>query len=72
LKKHVKKPGSKSLRFNVRCQKNPTRVKEGADLIVTTSHIQFDLDIPVVNGLAFLTGIGKDEVLQEILSYLKG
>ncbi|MFN2143976.1 MAG: PTS sugar transporter subunit IIB [Anaerolineales bacterium] len=44
---------------------------DGADLIVTTSQVRFDPGIPVINGLAFLTGIGKDKVIEEILSALK-
>jgi len=46
-------------------------LEQGADLIVTTSQLRFDPGIPVVKGLAFLTGIGKDQVIQEILDILK-
>ena len=46
-------------------------VDQGADLIVTTSQIRYDPGIPVINGLAFLTGIGKDKVIAEILEALK-
>ncbi|MBN2044557.1 MAG: PTS sugar transporter subunit IIB [Anaerolineales bacterium] len=45
---------------------------DGADLIVTTSQVRFDPGIPVINGLAFLTGIGKDKVIEEIIATLKG
>jgi PTS system galactitol-specific IIB component len=44
---------------------------DGADLIVTTSQLQSDPGIPVVMGLPFLTGIGKDQALEEILGYLR-
>lgn len=44
---------------------------DGADLIVTTSQVRFDPGIPVINGLAFLTGIGKDKVIEEIIEALK-
>ena len=44
---------------------------DGADLIVTTSQVRFDPGIPVINGLAFLTGIGKDKVIEEIIDALK-
>jgi len=59
--------------FTIQCKVGeiPTYAEQGADLIVTTSHIHFDLDIPIVNGMPFLTGIGKDDVIQEVLSYLK-
>ena len=44
---------------------------DGADLIVTTSQIRSDPGIPVVQGLPFLTGIGKDKALEEILGHLR-
>ena len=43
-----------------------------ADLIVTTTPVPKDLGVPVVQGLAFLTGIGKDAVLDEIVEKLRG
>jgi PTS system galactitol-specific IIB component len=46
-------------------------LEQGADLIVTTSQLRFDPGIPVIKGLAFLTGIGKDQVIQEVLDVLK-
>ena len=46
-------------------------IDQGADLIVTTSQIRFDPGIPVINGLAFLTGIGKDKLLKDILAALQ-
>ena len=44
---------------------------DDADLIVTTSQLRSDPGIPVVQGLPFLTGIGKDQALEEILGYLR-
>ncbi len=49
----------------------PILIEQGADLIVTTSQMRFDPGIPVVKGLAFLTGIGIDQVVEEILGHLK-
>jgi PTS system galactitol-specific IIB component len=43
----------------------------GADLIVTTSQMRGDPGIPVISGLAFLTGVGKDQVLKQIIEVLK-
>jgi len=43
-----------------------------ADLIVTTTPVPKDLGVPVIQTLAFLTGIGKEEVLDEIEAVLKG
>jgi len=42
-----------------------------ADLIVTTTPVPKDLGVPVIQGLAFLTGIGRDQVLQQIVEALK-
>lgn len=44
---------------------------DGADLIVTTSQVRFDPGIPVLNGLPFLTGMGKDKLIEEIIAVLK-
>lgn len=52
-------------------QEIPELLRQGADLIVTTSTMRFDPGIPVVKGLAFLTGVGKDEIVQEILDHLR-
>ena len=46
-------------------------IDQGADLIVTTTQMRYDPGIPVVNGLPFLTGMGKEQVIEEIISYLK-
>jgi PTS system galactitol-specific IIB component len=48
----------------------PMLAKE-ADLIVTTTPVSKDLGIPVIQGLPFLTGIGKDDVLKEIIEALQ-
>jgi PTS system galactitol-specific IIB component len=52
-------------------QEIPELLKQGADLIVTTSTLRFDPGIPVIKGLAFLTGIGTDAVVKEIIDILK-
>jgi PTS system galactitol-specific IIB component len=44
---------------------------DGADLIVTTSQLRSDPGIPVIQGLPFLTGIGKDQALEEIIGHLR-
>ena len=37
-----------------------------ADLVVTTAQVPFDLKVPVINGLPFLTGLGIKEVIDTI------
>lgn len=44
---------------------------DGADLIVTTTPVPEDLGVPVIHTLAFLTGIGKEEVIEQIANSLK-
>jgi PTS system galactitol-specific IIB component len=41
------------------------------DLVVATTQVTAKIDIPVVGGTAFLTGIGVDKVVDEIISLLK-
>lgn len=43
----------------------------GADLVVSTAQIPFDIDIPIINGIPFLTGIGVKEVIDNIENLLK-
>lgn len=45
--------------------------KEGADLIVTTAKIKKDYGVPVVHGLAFVTGINLEGTEAKILEILK-
>jgi PTS system galactitol-specific IIB component len=42
----------------------------GIDLIVTTTSVTGDFGVPVIQTLAFLTGIGKPAVLDKIADYL--
>ena len=42
-----------------------------ADLIVTTTPVPDDLGVPVIQTLAFLTGMGKEEVIEEIIKALE-
>ncbi len=50
----------------------PTAVKDyvdrgGVDFVVTTSPLPNGINVPVVKGVALLTGIGEDAVIEEIL-----
>lgn len=42
-----------------------------ADLIVTTTPVPSDIGIPVVKTLAFITGIGKEQAIEEIIKKLE-
>lgn len=41
-----------------------------ADLVVSTAQVPYDLDVPVVDGIPFLTGLGVQEVIDKIESLL--
>ncbi|MCK4815917.1 PTS fructose transporter subunit IIB [bacterium] len=40
----------------------------GVDLVVTTSPIPGEVNIPVIKGVPLLTGIGEEECIKEIIS----
>ncbi len=42
-----------------------------ADLVVTTTPISAKLNIPVIQTLAFLTGVGREAVIEQIVTALK-
>lgn len=37
-----------------------------ADLVIATAQVPYDIDVPVVDGIPFLTGIGVKEVVDKI------
>jgi len=41
-----------------------------ADLIVTTTPVPENLGVPVIHTLAFLTGIGKEDAIEQIVEIL--
>ncbi|MEN3752956.1 PTS sugar transporter subunit IIB [Mangrovibacter yixingensis] len=44
---------------------------EGVTVVVSTTKVPYELDIPVVNGLPIITGVGEEKVLERIISILK-
>ena len=48
-----------------------TDYADHADLVVTTAQVPYELKVPVINGLPFLTGLGKEEVIEEIVQILE-
>lgn len=50
-----------------------TNYVHDADLVVSTAQVPFDIPVPVfTNAIAFLTGIGIDELVEEIDAALDG
>lgn len=46
------------------------RGANGYDLVVATTQVPKSVEVPVVNGLSFLTGIDVDKTLAEIVEHL--
>jgi len=44
---------------------------EGIDLIVSTTPVPENIGVPVVRTLAFLTGVGEEEAIEEIIKKIK-
>lgn len=45
---------------------------DGVDLIIATSKVPYELDVPVIAGLPLLTGMGEKETLEKIYEVLVG
>ncbi|WP_300279156.1 PTS sugar transporter subunit IIB [Peptacetobacter sp.] len=43
---------------------------DGHDMIITTAQFSQKLDIPVLSGLPFITGMGIDKLMDEIIEKL--
>ena len=43
---------------------------DGVDLLVTTTSFSEDIGVPIIRTLAFLTGMGKDEAIDQIIEAL--
>lgn len=71
IEEACKEAGVKVLTKQCKAAEIPILLEAGADMIVTTSQMRFDPGIPVVKGLSFLTGIGREETIAEILEHLK-
>lgn len=41
-----------------------------ADLVIATAQVPYEIDVPVINGIPFLTGIGIKEVVDNIVTHL--
>jgi PTS system galactitol-specific IIB component len=44
---------------------------QNADLIVTTAFLRSEYQVPVVNGVSFLTGVGTEKTVRQILKILR-
>jgi PTS system galactitol-specific IIB component len=65
IKELLGERGIKIHTIQCRVQEVPSLAPD-ADLVVATAQVPFDLDVPVVDGIPFLTGIGVKEVIDKI------
>ncbi len=70
IEEACKKAGIQVMTRQCKAAEVPTLVQQGADLIVTTTPLPKNITIPIIQGLPFLTGIGRDQVLKQIIDFL--
>jgi PTS system galactitol-specific IIB component len=69
IKELLEERGLKIHTIQCRVQEVPSLAPD-ADLVVATAQVPFDIDVPVVDGIPFLTGIGVKEVIDKIETIL--
>jgi PTS system galactitol-specific IIB component len=69
IKEFMEERGIKVHTIQCRVQEVPSLAPD-ADLVIATAQVPFDLDVPVVDGIPFLTGIGVKEVIDKIEALL--
>ncbi|MGE5485377.1 MAG: PTS sugar transporter subunit IIB [Ignavibacteriales bacterium] len=56
----------------MRCTPHEVPARAGdVDLIVSTTALATGFKAPVINGIAFITGVGKKELIDKIIASLK-
>lgn len=70
VKELLKERGLDVQTIQCRVTEVPSLAQE-AELVVTTAQVPYDLDIPVFNGIPFLTGVGLKEVMDDIEATLR-
>jgi galactitol PTS system EIIB component len=70
IEEACKKAGLRVMTRQCKASEVPALVGQGADLIVTTTPLPKNLSVPIIQGLPFLTGIGRDQVLKQIVDAL--
>jgi PTS system galactitol-specific IIB component len=73
LRKIEERLEEKGIKVNfVQCKASEVHSKlDGVDLIVTTTPVNNVGDIPVIQTLSFITGLGIDADMEKILSYIQ-
>ncbi len=66
----MKERGIKIVTRQCKAMEIRSKIK-GVDLVVTTTPVPDDLGVPVIQTLAFLTGMGKEEAIEQIAQALQ-
>jgi PTS system galactitol-specific IIB component len=70
LKELLEERGLRIRTVQCRVSEVPDTVS-GASAVVATSQVPFDVDVPIFNGIPFLTGLGIEEVIDKIEALLR-
>lgn len=70
IEENLQKKNIKATLVQCKAAEVPSKI-DGVDLIVTTTPVGNVGDIPVIQTLSFLTGIGVDADMEKIISYIK-
>lgn len=70
IKELLEERGLRVHTIQCRVQEVPSLAPD-ADLVVATAQVPYDLDVPVVDGIPFLTGINVKEVIDTIEEKLR-
>ncbi|HAK47487.1 MAG TPA: PTS galactitol transporter subunit IIB [Spirochaeta sp.] len=70
IEENLEEKGIKVNLIQCKAAEVPSKL-DGVDLIVTTTPVGDVGDIPVIQTLSFLTGIGVDADMEKIISYIK-
>lgn len=70
IKELIEREGIDAVVEQVRINEIPSSLP--ADLIVPTSRFEEDYGVPIITGTGFISGLGEEELEQEILEVLQG
>ncbi len=70
IEENLKKRGIAVTMVQCKASEVPSKLS-GVDLIVTTTPVGDVGDIPVIQTLSFLTGIGIDDDMEKVISYVR-
>jgi PTS system galactitol-specific IIB component len=70
VKELLEERGLKAHTIQCRVTEVPSLAPD-ADIVISTAQVPYDIRVPVVDGIPFLTGIGVKEVIDKIENILK-